>query len=76
MSPRFDLSNTRHLPWLFVRDGLGDGCDVVGGVAAAAAGEVEQASVGEVRHVIMHVLGLEIEAGGRERVGQAGIRVA
>ena len=48
---------------------------MVGGVAAAATGEVEQAGVGEVGHVVMHVRRLEIEAGGRERVGQAGIRV-
>ena len=47
-----------------------------GGVAAAASGEVEEAGVGEFDHVVGHVLGLEVEAGGGEGIGEAGVGVA
>jgi hypothetical protein len=54
---------------------LGDGRDVLGGVAAAAAGDVEQAAVGELAHEARHVGGFQVEAGFRERIGQAGVGV-
>ena len=46
-----------------------------GGVAAAAAGDVAEVAVGEFAHEARHVGGFEIEAGGRERIGQAGVGV-
>ncbi len=49
---------------------------MLGRVAAAAARDVEPALLGEVAHESAHVLGQKREAGGRERVGQAGVRVA
>ena len=58
------------------REGLRDRGDVVGGVAAAAAGDVEQAARGELAEETAHVGGQQVEAGRRERIGQAGVRVA
>ena len=55
---------------------LGDGGDVLGRVAAAAAGDVDEAAAREVAEVAGHVGGAEIEAGLGERIGQAGVRVA
>ena len=49
---------------------------MIGRVAAAAAGDVEPALLGEVAHERAHVLGELGEAGGRERIGQAGIGIA
>ncbi len=57
-------------------DGFGDGGDVFGGVAAAAAGEVEEVGVGEVGDVVVHVAGFEIEASGGEGVWESGIGIA
>ncbi len=57
-------------------EGFGDGGDVLGRVAAAAAGDVDEAGAGEVAEVAGHVGRAEIEAGLGERVGQAGVRVA
>jgi hypothetical protein len=57
-------------------EGLRDGRDVLGGVAAAAAGDVDQAGLGEVAEEAPHVLGLKVEAGGGERVGKARVGVA
>ena len=57
-------------------EGLGDGGDVLGRVAAAAAGDVDEAAVREAAERARHVVGAEIEAGRRERVGQAGVGVA
>ena len=57
-------------------EGLRDGGDVLGGVAAATAGDVAQVAVGELAHKAGHVVRLEIEAGGREGIWQAGVRVA
>jgi hypothetical protein len=54
---------------------LGDGGDVFGGVSTAATGEVEEACLGEFCHVVSHVVGFEIEAGGREWVRQASVRI-
>jgi hypothetical protein len=42
---------------------LGNRRDVVGGVAAAAAGDVDQPGFGKVAEVARHVRRLEIEAG-------------
>lgn len=61
---------------VFAFDGLGDGGDVFRGVSAAASDEVEVAFVGEIQGVVGHVLGEEVEAGGGEGVGEAGVRVA
>ena len=58
--------------WL-VGQGPGDRRDVLRGVAAAAAGDVAQVAVGEFAHVARHVGGLEVEAGGRERIREAGL---
>ena len=55
---------------------FGDGGDVLGRVAAAAAGDVDEAGRGEVAEVAGHVRRAEIEAGLGERVGQAGVGVA
>ena len=55
---------------------LGDGGDVLRRVAAAAAGDVDQARLGELAEVARHVRRLEIEAGRRERIGQARVRIA
>ena len=55
---------------------LGDGRDVLGRVAAAAAGDVDEPALGELAQVARHVRRLEIEAGGRERIGQTRVRVA
>lgn len=49
---------------------------MLGGVAAATAGEVEESGFGEFGDVVSHVLGFKIEAGGRERVGESGVGVA
>lgn len=62
--------------WGFSGDGLGDGSDVLGGVTAAATGEVEEAGVGKPGDVVSHVPWLEIEPGGGERVGEAGVGIA
>jgi hypothetical protein len=55
---------------------VGDALDMRGRVAAAAAGDVEPALLREVEHEGPHVLRQKREAGGRERVGQAGVGVA
>jgi hypothetical protein len=57
-------------------EGLRDGGDVLGGVAAAAAGDVDEARVGELAEEAAHVRGLEVEARRGERVGQARVGVA
>ena len=66
----------RHLARLFVRHAPGDGGDVFGRVAAATAGEIEQAGVGELGHEFLHVPRFEIEAGGCQRIGKPGVRIA
>ena len=58
------------------REFLGDGLDVLRGVAAATAGDVAQVAVGKFAHEARHILRLEVEAGRRERVRHAGVRVA
>ncbi len=57
-------------------EGLGDRGYVLGGVAAATAGDVDESSLGEVAEVAGHVFGSQIEAGLGERVRQAGVGVA
>ena len=42
----------------FSFDGLCNSCDVLGGVAATATGEVEEAFFGEACDVVVHVTGL------------------
>ena len=59
----------------FAFERFGDGGDVLGRVAAAAAGDVDEAGVGEVAEVAGHVGRAEIEAGLGERIGQAGVGV-
>jgi len=60
----------------FSLDGFCDGGDVFGGVATAAAGEVEKACVSEVGDVVVHVLRFEVEAGGGQWIWEAGVGVA
>ncbi len=55
---------------------FGDGGDVLGRVAAAAAGDVDEAVLCEVAEEAGHVARAEVEAGLGERVGQAGVGVA
>src|SRR5271165_2097983 len=54
---------------------FGDSRDVFGGVAAAAAGNVDQPSLGKVAQITGHVVRPQIEAGFRERIRQTGIRI-
>ena len=56
-------------------DGFGDGGDVFGGVAAAAAHDVDEATGREVGGVGGHVRREEVEAGGGEGIGHARVGV-
>ena len=55
---------------------FGDRRDVLGRVAAAAAGNIDQPSPRKIAQITRHVLRPQIEPGFRERIRQAGIRVA
>ena len=46
-----------------------------GRVTAAAAGDIAKVAVGELAHEARHVGRFEVEAGGRERIREAGVRV-
>src|SRR5579859_3351995 len=54
---------------------LGDGRDVLGRVAAAAAGNIDQSCPRKVGQIASHVLRPQIEPGLREGIRQSGIRV-
>jgi hypothetical protein len=53
----------------------GDRGDVLGGVAAAAADEVDESGRGKALDLALHVVGEEIESGRGEGIGQSGIRI-
>src|ERR1039458_3011861 len=55
---------------------FGNGRDVLRGVAAAATGDIDQAGAGKLTEVTGHVVWAKIESCFRERIRQAGIRVA
>src|ERR1035437_10158472 len=55
---------------------FGNRRNVVGRVAAAAAGNIDQPSTCKVTQITGHVLGPQIEPGLRESIRQAGIRIA
>ena len=65
-----------HHAWLLVKERLGDGRDVLGRVAATPPRDVHEVGVGELGKVARHIGRLEVEPGRRERVGQAGVRIA
>src|SRR5580658_2967048 len=64
------------LSWRLAFESFGNGRNVLGSVAAAATGNIDQSSACEVAQITSHVLGTEIEAGFRERIWQAGVGVA
>ena len=53
-----------------------DGGDVLGRVAAAAAGDVDEPALGELAEETAHVFGLQVKARRRERIRQARVRIA
>ena len=55
---------------------LRDGSDVLGCVAAAAAGDVDESALRKLAEETAHVLRLQIEAGCRKRIGQTSVRIA
>src|SRR4030088_2145732 len=57
-------------------ESLGDRRDVLGRVAATAAGNIDQPSPRKVAQITRHVLRPQIEPGFRERIRQTSIRVA
>ncbi len=56
------LGEDRAFAWCDASDTAGDGGDVLGCVAAAATGEVDEAGFGEVAEVSEHVIGQHREA--------------
>src|SRR6202047_1930965 len=54
----------------------GNSCDVLGGVAAAATGNINQPRSRKVSQIAGHVLRAQIEPGFREGIRQTGIWVA
>ena len=59
-----------------VADGIGDFGDVVGGVSAATAGKIDESGTGEVAEVLVHVRGVQVEAGRGEGVRHPGVGIA
>ena len=64
------------LPRRLAFERFGDRRDVLGRVAAAAAGNIDQPSSRKVAQITGHVLRAQIEPGRRKRIRQTGIRIA
>src|SRR5271155_1596412 len=62
--------------WRLTFERFGDRRDVLGGVAATTAGNIDQSSPRKVAQIAGHVVRPQIEPGRRERIRQTCIRIA
>ena len=72
----FRLRRRSYLARVHAIERLRDGRDVLRRVAATAAGDVDEAVLGEVAEIARHVRRLKIKPGGRKRIGQSRVGIA